>query len=784
MHLRRWPLVWLAVVTVLATAHLLLPLAATAQAANQVIINYQEAVDTPDKFGVTLRVFFTLLDNAQQVAVTNAQIDSAKFVLDAEDGGTYDTKVSKASGPISVVLVLDASGSMYNQMKNIQQAAISLVNSLPAESRFAVVQFNDKVQTIQQLTNDKNSIVNAIGGIKAGGQTCLFDAAFQGVQVMSTAPAGRRAVVVFSGNKDQIYNKPCSKKTPADIINAATARESRTPIYTIGLRGFQPIAEAELRNIADSTGGTASFGNNPQSLFNDTVNSLNAQYVAEALVSPKQGDRRFALRLALAGGANPNDVSGSFPSPHDYSVKPTATPTITPTPLPAQVVISTIQQDPDTKEFVVEVSVVSEDQITEYHFDLISPTGTLQSQVTKQSPLNGPVRMPIGKLEAGEYAIRVSAIGKNGQIIARSESARVKYDPTPTVTPTATHTPMPVSATITSIGYENPAVKDKVVIKLALSGQEQIAKLKAIFANADTNLTIREFDSLPVNTDLTLNIADMPSVAYNVTVIAFGSGGQQLSTSSQKFTYDYVPPTATPSPTPEPTDFGYQLGKRVAKGDPLVLGVFGVIVLGLLGVLAVLFLRKPKKAATGTGFLREMTGAVDVSELAGYAKARSEEKNKPAAAPPHAPAAPAASVRAQANRTTDYDKTAAVNLTRMPASSLSVERSRDNTYVGKSIPVTHVPFTLGRRERDLSFENDPGVSREHAQITYENNTYFITDNGSTNHTFVDEVDIGAHSPRPLYNGAAIRLGTSTVMTFRIEESSGYDSDKTMPDINY
>src|SRR5581483_1824784 len=101
----------------------------------------------------------------------------------------------------------------------------------------------------------------------------------------------------------------------------------------------------------------------------------------------------------------------------------------------------------------------------------------------------------------------------------------------------------------------------------------------------------------------------------------------------------------------------------------------------------------------------------DVSELAGYAKARSEEKNKPAAAPPHAPAAPAASVRAQANRTTDYDKTAAVNLTRMPASSLSVERSRDNTYVGKSIPVTHVPFTLGRRERDLSFENDPGVSR-------------------------------------------------------------------------
>src|SRR5262249_1937943 len=117
-------------------------------------------------------------------------------------------------------------------------------------------------------------------------------------------------------------------------------------------------------------------------------------------------------------------------------------------------------------------------------------------------------------------------------------------------------------------------------------------------------------------------------------------------------------------------------------------------------------------------------------------------------------------------------------------STMTVERSRDNANVGKSIPLTHVPFTLGRRERDLTFENDPGVSREHAQITYENNTFFITDNGSTNHPFVHENDIGEHSPRALYNGASIRLGTSTVLTFRIDEGSGYDSDKTMPDIKH
>jgi hypothetical protein len=49
---------------------------------------------------------------------------------------------------------------------------------------------------------------------------------------------------------------------------------------------------------------------------------------------------------------------------------------------------------------------------------------------------------------------------------------------------------------------------------------------------------------------------------------------------------------------------------------------------------------------------------------------------------------------------------------------------------------------------------------------------------------VDENDIGANSPRPLYNGVTIRLGTSTVVIFHVEEGSEFDSDKTMPDINY
>jgi hypothetical protein len=786
MNSRTWPRLWLVMVITLAAANVLLPLAVRAQGAGQVVINYLEAIDTPDKFGVTLRTYFTLTDATGKVN-TAPQIDKVKYVLDSEDGGTYDAKVSKASDPISVILVLDFSGNMYNYIGNIQKGAISLVNSLPQDSTFAIIRFSDKVETVQELTKDKNKVVNAIGALKyPAGMTCLFDAVYQGVQLMANAPAGRRAVVVFTGNRDlTYYSKPCSTKTVADVVGLATSRTSRTPIYTIGMRGYQPIAEAELQNMSDASGGITSLGKDALSLFNDATNALNGQFVAEALVSPKQGERNFALRVSVSGGTNPNDVPGRFISPADYSVKPTATPTITPTPLPVSVTINSIQQDLQTKEFVVDLSVVSESLIAEYRFDLLNPSGTLQSQVTKPAPLNGPVRIPIGTLESGQYAIRAFAIGKDRQILARSEPYSVKWEPTPTITPTVTPTPPPIGAVVDTIRYADEVTKDKLIVKLLLSRPEEIARLRATLTNADTGVAVKEFDPLPVAPELTLSLDNVPAAGYNVNVYAFSSGGQQLSISTQKFTYDYATPTPTETATAIPADLIYSISTAIS--DPnrrgVVLGVFGVIVVAIVLLMAMLFLRKPKKAATGTGFLREMTGAVDVHELAGYAK---QQQAKPAA-PPRAPGVARTTPPASASPTApttfgpDYDKTDAVPYMKLPRSSVTVDRSRDAVNIGKSFPITHVPFTLGRRERDLNFEGDGGVSREHAQITFENNVFFITDNGSTNHTFIDEVETQAGVPAPLYNGATIRLGTSTFLKFQTEQMGDFDSDKTSPE---
>ena len=51
-----------------------------------------------------------------------------------------------------------------------------------------------------------------------------------------------------------------------------------------------------------------------------------------------------------------------------------------------------------------------------------------------------------------------------------------------------------------------------------------------------------------------------------------------------------------------------------------------------------------------------------------------------------------------------------------------------------------------------------GVSRRHAVITRENNTYIIEDENSTNGTWLNQTRLQPHQAYPLKNGDTLRLG--------------------------
>ncbi len=101
---------------------------------------------------------------------------------------------------------------------------------------------------------------------------------------------------------------------------------------------------------------------------------------------------------------------------------------------------------------------------------------------------------------------------------------------------------------------------------------------------------------------------------------------------------------------------------------------------------------------------------------------------------------------------------------KQPKVSLVVTSSTDQNLAGRTTPVLHFPFRIGRADADLTIANDPGISRNHATIEFVLGAYFISDTGSSNGTYVNGRRVSGRS-EPLPFSATIRLSASTSLIF-------------------
>jgi hypothetical protein len=219
---------------------------------------------------------------------------------------------------------------------------------------------------------------------------------------------------------------------------------------------------------------------------------------------------------------------------------------------------------------------------------------------------------------------------------------------------------------------------------------------------------------------------------------------------------------------------------RTPSSQPIAFLVTGAIVIALAGLIISL-VRRPKKQAA-PNILAERTDAIDLSKMGlpppGAAK--------PASLPPPAAASSSLPRGGDADKTSpvpmsgfDSDKTSpmlAGNALAMPTAQLRVESSRDTTVNGRTVTIDKSPFVMGRKDKDINFDNDDNVSRRHAEITWVNGGYFLTDTGSTHHTYLNDRELPPNVPQALVSGATIRLGSTTILRFI--QTGGFDASKT------
>jgi serine/threonine protein kinase, bacterial len=84
---------------------------------------------------------------------------------------------------------------------------------------------------------------------------------------------------------------------------------------------------------------------------------------------------------------------------------------------------------------------------------------------------------------------------------------------------------------------------------------------------------------------------------------------------------------------------------------------------------------------------------------------------------------------------------------------------KESNLVGRSDPHSNIFPDI-----DLSrFDPETKISRRHARVWREGDTFLVEDLGSVNGTVVnDAVRLGPRQPRPLANGDRLRLGETTL----------------------
>jgi Ca-activated chloride channel family protein len=194
---------------------------------------------------------------------------------------------NRTSLPIALSLLIDTSASMENRLAVAQDAAIGFARTLRAQDLAQVVDFDSRVEVLQDFTNKVDDLERAIRSTAAGGSTSMHNALYISlkelakIKAKSVQDVRRRAIIVLSDGEDT-----SSLVTYEEVLELA--KRSETAIYTIGLqakdapqtKGFRE-AEFTLRQFAQETGGRSYFPTRAEELkdiYGQIAAELSSQY--------------------------------------------------------------------------------------------------------------------------------------------------------------------------------------------------------------------------------------------------------------------------------------------------------------------------------------------------------------------------------------------------------------------------------------------------------------------------------------------------------------------------
>src|SRR6516164_451093 len=201
-----------------------------------------------------VNVLFTVSDKSGKF-ITNLPKEDFK-VFEDDQSQKISNFSNETNLPLSITLLFDTSASIQGRIKFEQDAAGEFFHTTlrRGTDKALLITFDKTIALAQDFTDDKDLLTKAIGKVRAGGNTAMFDAAYLAMTKKLIGQPGRHVIIVISDGDDN-----SSERTLEETIEMA--QKTDTVIYAVGTNPTQLFGSDRdrgnkyLKRLTDETGG-------------------------------------------------------------------------------------------------------------------------------------------------------------------------------------------------------------------------------------------------------------------------------------------------------------------------------------------------------------------------------------------------------------------------------------------------------------------------------------------------------------------------------------------------
>jgi VWFA-related protein len=219
--------------------------------------------------------------------------DLAKDDFAVSDEGQPQSIVSFSHGdePVTLILLLDISGSMQKYINEISMEARESLEHLRPGDRVAIMVFAKSTAVAQDFSDNLAETARNIGGAvknwDVGSTTQINSAVMDAAHYMEkhAGPGGRRAILILTDNLSTSY-----RLTDGQVVRELNKADTVFNAIIIG-RAIRPdapppgkpanpdVTPANVYELAEQTGGEWVRAENAGSSFNEMIERIRSRYM-------------------------------------------------------------------------------------------------------------------------------------------------------------------------------------------------------------------------------------------------------------------------------------------------------------------------------------------------------------------------------------------------------------------------------------------------------------------------------------------------------------------------